>query len=255
MAKVSDLRERRTAAQMHALAAVRREISSNDSASQSKYLRDFQHAFQQYDAELTAEQLNQRLVSADVLLIGDYHALPASQRFAGNTVEALAQKRPVVLGIEAVLSRDQHILEAWWRREISEETLRRRLRFDGEWGYDWDPFYGLLVAARENAEGIYGLDCMPRNDLRRIRSRDRHAAAKIREMRHLHPGAALLVLFGESHMAPQHLPALLKKAMPEERLLTVLQNLDSIYWAATQAGAPAVTVEADTLCVDRKSVV
>jgi len=241
--------DRRSAAQMHALAAVRREIGPRDRAGRSKYLREFNAAFRQYDAPLTHEQLNTRLASADIILVGDYHALPACQKFASHIVEQIAGKRPVVLGVEAVLSRDQPILDCWWRREISEVELHERLRFDCEWGYEWAPFYDLLISVRENADGVYGLDCLPRYDLRRIRSRDRHAAEKIRDVRERHPQAVLVVLFGESHMASQHLPALVKKELPSERTITVLQNLDALYWQAMDEGAEVVSLGPDTVCV------
>jgi hypothetical protein len=244
---------RRTAAQMHALAAVRREIGPRDSASGRKYLREFAQAFRRYDAVLNPEQFNVRIAAADILLVGDYHALPASQRFAAQLVEQLAHGRPIVLGLEAVLARDQRILDAWWRREIGEEELRRRLRFDREWGYDWYPCYELLTTARDHGEGIYGLDCMPRDDLRRIGSRDRHAAAKICEMREKHPNAALVVLFGESHMAPQHLPRVVKQALPGARFLTILQNVDALYWQAVGEQAAAVNIGEDAVCVFNSS--
>jgi hypothetical protein len=244
---------RRAAAQMHALAAVRREIGPRDSASGRKYLREFANAFRRYDSVLSPEQLNSKIAAADILLIGDYHALPASQRFAAEVIEQLASARPVVVSLEAVLSRDQKILDAWWRREIGEEELRQRLRFDREWGYDWDPCYELLTSARDHGEGLYGLDCMPRDDLRRIGSRDRHAAAKICEKRERHPNAALVVLFGESHLAPQHLPRALKESAPDARILTVLQNVDALYWQAVGVQAAAVSIGDDAVCVFNSS--
>lgn len=253
MKAASDTDTRRMAAQMHALAAVRREIGPRYSAGGRKYLREFAQAFRRYDAVLTCEELNSKIAAADLLLVGDYHALAASQRFAGGLIEQLASTRPVALGLEAVLSRDQRILDAWWRREIGEQELRQRLRFDREWGYDWDPCYELLVAARDHGEGIYGLDCMPREDMRRIGSRDRHAAAKICEMRERHPNAALIVLFGESHMAPQHLPRVLKQALPEARTLTILQNVDGLYWQAVEEQAQAVDLGNDAVCVFNSS--
>jgi hypothetical protein len=155
--------------------------------------------------------------------------------------------------VEAILSRDQQILDAWWRREIAEEELRRRIRFDREWGYEWRPFYELLITARECADGIFGLDCMPRDDLRRIRSRDRHAAVKIDEMRQRNPDSAIVVLFGESHLAPSHLPRILQELMPENRVLTVLQNVDTLYWQTLGQGAPAVNIGEDAVCVFNSS--
>lgn len=234
---------------MHALTAVQRDIRSQDPVAANKYIREFTEAFKTYSAALPAEQIEQKILAADIVLVGDYHALPASQNLAAELVEKWSRVRPVVLALEAVLARDQRILDAWWRREIPEEELRRRLRFDREWGYAWDPLYNLLCTARDHADGLYGIDCMPRQDMRRIRSRDRHAAAKICEIREHHPNAAIVVLFGESHMSPQHLPDALRAAKPEERILTVLQNVDAFYWRALDEKASAVSIEEDVICI------
>lgn len=253
MRETGNYGERQAAAQMHALAAVRREILSHDPSSGRKYLREFTQAFRRYDAVLRTAELEEKIAAADLILVGDYHALPASQRYAATLIEQVALRRPVVLGIEAVLSRDQAILDSWWRREFDEHELRRRLRFDHKWGYAWEPFLDLLTSARDHAEGAYGLDCLPRNDMRRIRSRDRHAAAKIREIRQRHPGAVMVVLFGESHMAPEHLPRLLKQSLPADRVLTILQNVDALYWKAVAENAAAVGISSDTICVFNSS--
>ncbi len=254
MASIANLRSRRSAAQLHALAGVEREIRAQDSHHRRKYLREFNQAFRSYDSLLGAEEIQSALHAADVVLIGDYHALPAAQRHAASLFEqrALAGDRPVVLGVETIYARDQHILDEWWRREIDENELRQRIRFDLDWGYDWAPFYNLLVTARDHAEAVYGLDCMPREDLRKIGARDRHAAAKISEIRLHHPDAVIFVLFGESHLAPGHLPRELHQFMPGANILTVLQNIDALYWRA--AGEPAHRVEAvrvndEVLCV------
>ncbi len=254
MASTSNLRTRRSAAQLQALAGVEREIRAQDSHSRRKYLREFNQAFRSYDSLLDAQQIHDALHASDMVLIGDYHALPASQRFAASLLEqrAIPGDRPVVLGVETIFSRDQHILEEWWRREIEENEFRQRIRFDLDWGYDWAPFYQLLVTAREHAEALYGLDCMPREDLRKIGARDRHAATKIAEIRERHPNAVLFVLFGESHLAPGHLPRAVREQIPEARVLTVLQNVDALYWRAAGERSDkveAVRVNNDTLCV------
>ncbi len=254
MASTDNLRLRRSATELHALASVEREIRAQDSNGRRKYLREFSQAFDSYDSLLDKQQIRNALAAADLVLIGDYHALPAAQRYAASLIEqrALAGDRPVVLGVETIFARHQHILDEWWRREIDESELRQRIRFDLDWGYDWAPFYELLVAARDHGEGIYGLDCMPRENLRKIGERDRHAAAKIAEIRERHPDAVIFVLFGESHLAPGHLPCVLHKAVPDSKILTVLQNIDALYWRA--AGEPvekvdAVRVDHDVVCV------
>jgi len=238
---------------LHALAGVEREIRVNDPNGRRKYLRDYSRAFRSYESVIDRQELIASVHTADIVLIGDYHALPACQRFAASLLEARAHPGdcPVVLGVEAIFARDQHILDEWWRREIDEEELRQRIRFDLDWGYDWEPFYELLATAREHGEAIYGLDCMPREDLRKIAARDRHAVHKLAEIRQRHPNAAIMVVFGESHLAPGHLPRVLRERLPEERVLTVLQNVDSLYWRAAgerQEHVEGVRVSDDVVC-------
>jgi Haem-binding uptake, Tiki superfamily, ChaN len=253
MATTGILRSRRSAAQLHALASVEREIRAIDPAVGRKYLRDFREAYRFYENVLSASDVRRRIGKAGIALIGDYHALPNSQRYLASLLrDSDLQQRPVVLGVETVFSRDQHILDEWLRGEIEEAELRQRIRFDLDWGYDWQPFYELLSAARECGALVYGLDCMPREDLRKIGARDRHASDKIAELRRRHSDALILVLFGESHLAPQHMPALLRERLPDEPLLTVLQNVDALYWRAageTHDHIEAVRVDENTLCV------
>ena len=254
MSSTTNLRTRRSAAQLHALAGVEREIRAQDSHNRRKYLREFNQAFRSYESLLDSHQIQETLHSADIVLVGDYHALPAAQLHAATLIEqrALAGDRPIVLGVETIFARDQHILDEWWRREIDESELRQRIRFDLDWGYDWTPFHQLLVTARDHAEAVYGLDCMPREDLRKIGARDRHAAAKLAEIRERHPNAVIFVLFGESHLAPGHLPRALRQQLPREKILTVLQNIDALYWRAAgerKDKVEAVRVSGDVLCV------
>jgi hypothetical protein len=254
MASTANLRSRRSIAQLHALAGVEREIRAQDSHSRRKYLREFNEAYRSYDSLLDSQAMQRALHSADIVLIGDYHALPGAQRYAATLTEqrALTGDRPVVLGVETIFARDQHILDEWWRREIDESELRQRIRFDLDWGYEWNPFYELLRSARDHGEAIYGLDCMPRENLRKIGERDRHAATKLAEIREHHPEAVILVLFGESHLAPGHLPRVLQKQMPGAKILTVLQNIDALYWRAAGERVDkvdAVRVNDDVVCV------
>ena len=253
MATTGILRSRRSAAQLHAIASVEREIRAIDPAAGRKYLRDFREAYRSYEKVLAPRHVRHEIAKAGIVLVGDYHALPNSQRYLASLLrDPELHHRPVVLGVETIFSRDQHILDEWFRGEIDEAELRQRIRFELDWGYEWAPFYDLLSAAREHGASIYGLDCMPREDLRKIGARDRHAADKIAELRRRHSDALIMVLFGESHLAPQHLPALLQQQLPAESLLTVLQNVDALYWRAAGEArdhVEAVEVRENVLCV------
>src|SRR5580704_3035942 len=97
MATSTHLGIRRNAAQIHALASVEREVRANDYSGRRKYLRDYHNAFRSYESSLDSEQLTSMVRAADVILIGDYHALPSAQRFAASLLEQRAQHgdRPV----------------------------------------------------------------------------------------------------------------------------------------------------------------
>lgn len=244
---------RRTAAQQLALLEVKREIRATDPHGRLKYIRDFSEAFRDYRHKLTDAELKEQYSNADIFLLGDYHALAASQEFAGSLLMQLVQTgRPIVLALEMVFSRNQFVLDDWSRGEISEDELRAALHYDDEWGYDWEPFVHLLRQARQHGCAIYGIDLKPRGNMRKIAARDRHAAAQIAQIRRAHPGAQVLTLFGEAHLAPNHLPKWLQELRPRDRVLTVLQNLDDLYWKAAgelNDNVHGVQISDDVLCV------
>src|ERR1041385_2789827 len=144
------LRLRRSAAQLHALAQVEREIRANDNKSRCRYLRDYANAYRSYQSVLNLEELHRNVSQSDLVLIGDYHALPASQHLVVELMRKLAHPtpRPVVLGLEAIFARHQNVLDEWMAGEIPEDELRERLRFDIDWGYQWEPYRELLTVAK-----------------------------------------------------------------------------------------------------------
>jgi hypothetical protein len=157
--------------------------------------------------------------------------------------------RANVLGLEAVYSASQPLLDEWWRGGLDEDSLGLRLRFARDWGYDWQPYAELLAVARRESAGVWGLDSEPRFDLRRVRVRDRHMAERVLGMRRTQPGARAVVFVGESHLAPGHLPRLLREA--GERVFTILQNVDALYWqvADGETHPSPVSVSDDVACV------
>jgi hypothetical protein len=211
------------------------------------------------------------------VLLGDYHALPNSQRYLASLLRDPALHRRPGRGGSGndLFPRSAHP-RRMVAREIDEAELRERIRFDLDWGYDWAPFSELLNAARDNSAPIYGLDCMPREDLRRIGARDRHAADKIADIRRRHPDALILSLW---RIAPRPAPSprvgcrALASSAPQAivaidwsltrkrcgrngssrtALLTVLQNVDALYWRAAGEASDrveAVEIGPDTFCV------
>lgn len=245
---------RKSAAERRALLAVQRELRLIDSCSRTKYLKDFREAYRSYDRLLLHGEIESFAKECDILLIGDYHALPTSQQFTAQLAIGLQQQsdRPVIVGLEPIFKRDQPIIDDWYHTLISDRELRARLRFDGQWGYAWEPFIQMLHMLRQGGIPVFGVDCYPRGDMRRIGTRDRHAAMMVAELEARYPDAQIVVSFGESHLAPQHLPAATRKYLPKARVHTILQNVDELYWkAAGESIQPpeGVRVSDEVICI------
>jgi uncharacterized iron-regulated protein len=237
-ATVRGVSARGVSGQRAAVASVERAIRSTVREPRSRYLQEFAEAFRIYESRISEAELVARADAADVVLVGDYHSLASCQAFSTSLLNKLTAqgRRGNVLALEAVYSANQPLLEQWSRGEIDDAELPQRLHFARDWGYDWAP-YGELFAAARKCEAVCGLDSEPRFDLRRVRTRDRYMAARICEMRQSHPNARIVALLGESHLAPGHLPQLLRQALPDARVFTVLQNVDSLYWQLAEGDA------------------
>ena len=233
--------------QRAAVSRLRREIGNVDRNSRRRYIREFHDDFRRYESPASWDDLVIACYKSDLIYIGDYHALPEAQGFAARLIDAVAERsRRVVLGVEMVYGRHQDVLERFMRGAIDEEEFLRAVRYHLDWGYDWTSFRRIFATARRHGIPVYGLDCGPRAGFRTIRRRDRYAAGRIAGIAESHPGARIMVLFGESHLARTHLPLqvsrLLKRQGLERRPLIVLQNLEEIAWAMAEAGLHGVEV-------------
>jgi len=245
------------ALQRATVARLKRDILGVDRNARKRYIRDFHDEFDRLRAPSSFDDLVVACYKADIVYIGDYHALPASQEFAARLLREIAARcREAVLCMEMVYTRHQRILDRYMSGEIGDAEFLKGIRYDLDWGYDWNAFRRLFDAAREHHLSVAGIDCEPRRGLRYIRKRDAHAGARIADIVQRQPGAKIVVLVGESHLARTHLPrrvtSNLKARGLERRGVIVLQNLEEIYWQLAergQEGVDVVTLGEDRFCV------
>ena len=233
--------------QKAAVARLKREILGVDRNSRRRYIREFHEETRSFEALSSLDDLTIACYKADIVYIGDYHALPESQEFAARLLREIATRsREVVLCVEMIFGRDQRSLDLYMSGAIDEAEFLRSIRYDEDWGYDWSAFRKLFEAAREQRVAVVGIDCEPRVGFRYIRRRDAHAAARIVDIADRRPNARIVVVIGESHLARNHLPRrvteALKKRGLERRGVTVLQNLEDIYWQLVERGLDEVDV-------------
>ncbi|MFQ5719510.1 MAG: ChaN family lipoprotein [Acidobacteriota bacterium] len=244
-------------AQKAAVRALKRSIGTFDRHGRRKYIRDFLGDFSRYTEPASYDDLVVRGFRSDVVFVGDYHALVSSQMFCARFLDDLARRsNRLVLAMEMVFGRQQRVLDEFMSGAIEDDEFRRRIRYDDEWGYEWSGFAAILATARRYGIQVVGIDSEPRSEFRLIRRRDRYAARRIAEI-FLHDERAKAVVFiGESHLARNHLPLKLAQELAnrqmEKRSLTIVQNIDSLYWQRAESGESSrdiVRVEGSRYCV------
>ncbi|HEU5179995.1 MAG TPA: ChaN family lipoprotein [Candidatus Polarisedimenticolia bacterium] len=242
--------------QRQVVARLKREIFGVDPNSARKYIQEFHQDFEQFREISSYDDLLRACVHSDIVFIGDYHALPSCQAFEARLLSEIASRGRTILCLEMIYGRQQRILDRFMSGEISEDEFLRRIRYDLEWGYDWQGFRPLFQAARDGSVPVYGIDCEPRSGFRHIRKRDAYAAARIATVAEKNPGARLLVIVGESHLGRKHLPGRVRHALRRRHrtasMLTVVQNLENLYWQLAEQGQPGrdvVQVADDAYCV------
>ena len=231
---------------------LRAELARTDATARSIYVRAFRREFRRLKELASFDDLILACFKADLVYIGDFHSLPRSQEFAARLLHEIARRsRRVVLAVEMVYCRHQQILDRWMAGEIGEEEFLKRIRYEQDWGYDWQAFRRAFEVAREHGLPVHAIDCAPRSGMRFIRTRDRHMAARIAGIFQTQPEAKVVTLVGESHLATAHLPAAVRDALArrnmERRSVRVLQNLEEIHWQLVARGEE----QADTALIGR----
>jgi hypothetical protein len=224
------------ARQRSAVRRLKRDLFGSDGSLRHPYFRDLRREISEPFRALTPARLIDACASADVIYVGDFHADAACQRAAADLLAAIAKRRRVVLGVELVYTRQQDILDRRQDGSIDDAAFLRRIHYREEWGYPWEGFRDLLDRARALGVPVVALDRPPRGGFDGLRRRDRHAARAIAAVVAAQPKRAVLVLFGESHLARNHMPRevdrLLAARMLACRAVTVFQDPEPVYWSA-----------------------
>ena len=222
-----------------------------DGSLEHPYFRALARSCPSYRRELAPSDVIDRAERSGLVFIGDFHAVAANARYTADLLEALVSRgRSVCLGIEFVFTRQQRLLLRRQAGEIDDPTFHRRMHYREEWGYPWEGYGELLDRARGLGVAVEALDLPPRVGFDGLRRRDAHAGRRIAELIRSDPERAVVVLYGESHITPGHLPAESARALARFDLrrdpLIVYQNPDSIYWKRVEERAdPYIPVEVD----------
>src|SRR5215470_12476371 len=230
-----------TALKREAVRRIQSEIGEIHVSPSRKYIQEFNDEFRGFESVCQPDDILNAAIRARIVWVGDYHALPASQKYVVELLKQLGHKNGnLALAVEPVFARSQDILDLWMSGQISELEFLDRIKYHEEWGCDWEGYRAIFEVARTLGIPVYGVDCHPRNDMRSIGRRDLGVARRVAGLIEKHPGQTLVVLFGESHLAANHLPgrvrAILGRKGKASKELMILQNVDALYWKLEESG-------------------
>jgi hypothetical protein len=246
-----------TQLQREAVRRIQTDIGEIHPSPSRKYIEDFSQEFDAFESVCEPEEVLYGALAADLIWVGDYHALDKSQRYVVELLKEIARhKDNVALAVEPIFARSQDVLDQWMKKEISEQEFLERIRYREEWGCDWAGYRAIFETARDLRIPVYGVDCHPRNDMRSIGRRDLGVARRIARLIEKNPERMLIVVFGESHLASNHLPkrvqGILRRKGIESEEFVILQNIDALYWQLQESGfgdARTVRIDEHRYCV------
>jgi hypothetical protein len=214
------------------------------SSSFRAYEARYRRLSRRYRRTLTMRDVHRRVREADVVHVGDYHTLRFAQRaFLEVAQRAVESGRRVVLALEFVESRHQTTVERYLAGSINDRTFLQRIGHPYAGAFDiWPHFKPLFALARRHRLDVIAIDKRASGS-RSLQRRDQAAAKAIANAAKALDRPLVLVLVGQYHVAPPHLPQCVERALGaiERKQLVVLQNPEGIWWQLARKGLADVT--------------
>lgn len=206
------------------------------------YRRNYEANLRKKWSISNSEALVEVLNKSSVVLLADFHPLQQSQKSHLRLLKKINSERPVCLALECLFIEDQTKLDKYMQGKISEQEFLKAVQWKKKWGFAWDHYRPLLKWARENKARVFALNRSGFKQQVLLKSQDEWVAKKFKELYHdpQNKMARWFVVYGDLHLAECHLPAMLKKLIPELNhrgmLCKVFQNPEKIYFDLLKKG-------------------
>lgn len=202
------------------------------------YVRRYNAEFSRPWSKSSYEVLNREIEASQVILGADFHAFSQSQRIHLRLLRNLPLDRPVVLGLEAISSRQQKTLDQYLEGRLEEGEFLKRVKWQESWGFPFENYRPLLQLAKERGFRVRGVNREETSG--KIESsllrRDEHCADLIAQWLRKEPQTLIYVIIGDLHLAERHLPLAIEKRAPvDSKVLTILQNSEHLYFRLAKA--------------------
>ena len=204
--------------------------------SLDRYYRDYQRDFKQgYERLSSRDEIIQRLMHANIAYFGDYHTLRSAQSAVLDLLQGAAERgRKVVLALEMLHAADKHHAQDYLDGEIDDEAFRWRVKWDRSWGFPWASYKRFFAFCKRYDVHLFGVNINADDREGDLHYRDEYAGDLVSALTHLYPERLVAVLYGDLHLAHNHLPQVvdhcLAKYGTKRRTVTIYQNSETLYW-------------------------
>lgn len=196
------------------------------------YVRRYNSEFSRPWKQSSHVELLAAVDRAQIVLGADFHAFSQSQRIHLRILRGLPRKRQVIIGLEALSSDHNKLVDSFLKGEISEARFLEKTMWAERWGFPFANYRPLFELAKSRGFRLVGISPKGRRPWGELRRRDDFAARIIQNWKKKDPEALFYVIVGDLHLAQGHLPRLVRKRLGREqsRLVTVLQNSEHLYF-------------------------
>lgn len=187
-----------------------------------------------YDKELSKlswqavdkRHLFSRLKTADIVMVGDFHAQKQSTRGFLRIIRKI--RTPFVIALECLTTKDQNAIDLFLAGELTEKDFLSKVAWKKNWGFPWENYKPLFKWAQIHKVKIYGIN--GGSQLRTLRERDKASAESIRKIHQHNKKSKIFVQYGDLHLASAHLPKSVAKLLPGADCCVIYQSPEILYF-------------------------
>lgn len=205
-----------------------------DTEELALYRKFYDKEFSKKWTVASKEHLWAQIEKSQVVMVGDFHPLHQSQKAQVRILRHLPKERKVTLAVEFFESADQEYVNAYLAGKLSERDFLKAIRWQTRWGFPWENYRPIMRWAQKHKVSVHGLNkSYKKRTAMALKSRDIFAGKKIADIVRKHPQHLVFVIYGDLHLAKEHIPEeVLRHLGPsfEKKILRVFQNSEQIYF-------------------------
>ncbi|MFP5519628.1 MAG: ChaN family lipoprotein [Bdellovibrionia bacterium] len=178
----------------------------------------------------TREDLLEALRNSEMILMGDFHALHQSQKAQLRLLKELAESKVRVhLMLECFEAKDQKLVDKFLSGALSDKEFLHKVRWEERWGFPFEYYRPILKLAQKKKWQVSGVNLwLSKRSQKTLLARDKFSA-QIIEQRWNRGDERAFIIYGDLHLAKEHLVHFLKKKFVKLNVIRVFQNPESLY--------------------------